>query len=93
MKTIDLRIRPIHHRLEERVRAHVFLGMLACYVGWHMTRALARLLFVEEGPEGDQRRRKSTVTFEQTTCPETFQRRAFDLLGENCRPETLYPVP
>ena len=36
MKTIDLHIRPIHHRLENRVRAHIFLCMLAYYVEWHM---------------------------------------------------------
>ncbi len=61
MKTLDLKIRPIHHRLEDRVRAHVFLCMLAYYVEWHMVRALAPLLFVDEEPEGDQLRRKSIV--------------------------------
>jgi hypothetical protein len=47
-KGLDLRIRPIHHRLETRVRAHLFLCMLAYYVEWHMRQALAPLLFVEE---------------------------------------------
>lgn len=47
-KGLDLRIRPIHHRLETRVRAHLFLCMLAYYVEWHMREALAPLLFVEE---------------------------------------------
>ncbi len=61
MKTIDLKIRPIHHRLEQHVRAHVFLCTLAYYVEWHMLRALAPLLFVDEGPEGDQLPRKSIV--------------------------------
>jgi hypothetical protein len=41
-------VRPIHHRLETRVRAHLFLCMLAYYVEWHMREALAPLLFVEE---------------------------------------------
>ena len=41
-------MRPIHHRLETRVRAHMFLCMLAYYVEWHMRKALAPLLFVEE---------------------------------------------
>ena len=45
MKTIDLKVRPIHHRREDRVRTHVFLCMLAYYVEWHMRRALAPLLF------------------------------------------------
>jgi hypothetical protein len=48
LKGLDLRMRPIHHRLETRVRAHMFLCMLAYYVEWHMREALAPLLFVEE---------------------------------------------
>jgi hypothetical protein len=44
-KTVDLRIRPIYHRTEPRVRAHVFLCMLAYYVEWHMRRDLAPILF------------------------------------------------
>jgi hypothetical protein len=48
LKGLDLRMRPIHHRLDTRVRAHMFLCMLAYYVEWHMREALAPLLFVEE---------------------------------------------
>jgi Transposase DDE domain len=44
-KTVDLQVRPIHHRREDRVRAHVFLCMLAYYVEWHMRRPLAPILF------------------------------------------------
>jgi hypothetical protein len=51
-KGLDLRIRPIHHRLETRVRAHLFLCLLAYYVEWHMREALAPLLFVEEDLAG-----------------------------------------
>ncbi len=40
-KTVDLKVRPVHHRLERQVRVHVFLCMLAYYVGWHMRRSLA----------------------------------------------------
>ncbi len=47
-KGLDLRVRPFHHRLETRVRAHLLLCMLAYYVEWHMREALAPLLFVEE---------------------------------------------
>jgi hypothetical protein len=47
-KGLDLRVRPIHHRLETRVRAHLFLCMLAYYVEWHMREALAPLLFVDQ---------------------------------------------
>ena len=45
LKSIDLKIRPIFHRLVERVKAHVFLCMLAYYVEWHMREALAPILF------------------------------------------------
>ena len=48
MKTMDLQVRPIHHRLEGRVRAHIFLCMLAYYVQWHMVDAWRELLFVDE---------------------------------------------
>jgi Transposase DDE domain len=45
LKSIDLEVRPVHHRLAGRVRAHVFLCMLAYHVQWHMRRKLAPLLF------------------------------------------------
>jgi hypothetical protein len=48
MKTIDLHIRPIHHHLEGRVRAHIFLCMLAYYVEWHMREAWRELMFADE---------------------------------------------
>ena len=48
IKTMDLKVRPIHHRLENRVRAHIFLCMLAYYVEWHMRQAWAPLLFADE---------------------------------------------
>ncbi len=47
-KTIDLKVRPIYHRLEDRVKTHIFLCMLAYYVEWHMREALAPLLFDDE---------------------------------------------
>jgi hypothetical protein len=48
LKSAELELRPIHHRLADRVRAHVLLGVLASYVEWHMRRALAPLLFDDE---------------------------------------------
>jgi transposase len=48
MKTMDLKVRPIHHRLEDRVRAHIFLCMLAYYVEWHMREAWRSVLFCDE---------------------------------------------
>jgi hypothetical protein len=47
-KTVDLMVRPIRHRLEERVRAHIFLCMLAYYVQWHMMEAWRPLLYADE---------------------------------------------
>ena len=47
MKTMDLKVRPIHHRLEGRVRAHIFLCMLAYYVEWHMREAWRALMFAD----------------------------------------------
>lgn len=48
LKSIDLEVRPIHHRLEDRVRAHIFICMLAYYVEWHMREALRPLLLADE---------------------------------------------
>jgi transposase len=57
LKGLDLRIRPIRHRTEERVPAHIFLCMLAYYVEWHLRRVWAELLFEdEELPQQRQRR-------------------------------------
>jgi hypothetical protein len=61
IKTVELHIRPIHHRKEERVRAHVLLCMLAYYVEWHMRRALAPILFDDDDRKGAHARRDSIV--------------------------------
>jgi Transposase DDE domain len=50
IKSFDMQVRPVHHYSENRVRAHVFLCMLAYYVRWHMEQALAELLFKDEEP-------------------------------------------
>lgn len=47
LKTIDLKVRPIHHRLADRVRAHIFLCMLAFYVEWHLREAWRALMFAD----------------------------------------------
>ena len=60
-KTVDLKVRPVHHRLEGRVRAHVFLCMLAYHVEWHMRRALAPLLFDDDDPAAAGATRSSPV--------------------------------
>ncbi|MGH7745058.1 MAG: IS1634 family transposase [Steroidobacteraceae bacterium] len=56
MKTIDLHVRPIHHWLETRVRAHIFLCMLAYYVEWHMREAWREMLFADEDMKRKTRR-------------------------------------
>jgi hypothetical protein len=50
IKADDLDLRPIFHRLEERVKAHVLICMLACYLTWHLRRAWAPLTFTDEIP-------------------------------------------
>jgi transposase len=47
LKTVDLKVRPIHHRTADRVRAHIFLCMLAYYVEWHMREAWRALMFAD----------------------------------------------
>ena len=61
LKTVDLKVRPIHHHLADRVRAHVLLCMLAYYVEWHMREALAPLLFDDEDPQAGEALRRSVV--------------------------------
>jgi hypothetical protein len=61
MKSVDLKVRPIHHRLADRVRAHVLLCMLAYYVEWHMRRALAPILFDDHDQATAQGQRQSIV--------------------------------
>ena len=61
IKSVDLKVRPIHHHLPNRVRAHVFLCMLAYYVEWHMRRALAPILFDDHDRTAAQAERKSVV--------------------------------
>jgi hypothetical protein len=50
IKADDLDLRPIYHRLQERVKAHVLICMLACYLTWHLRRAWAPLTYTDENP-------------------------------------------
>ena len=61
LKSIDVEVRPVHHRLAGRVRAHVFLCMLAYYVAWHMRRKLAPLLFEDHDRKAAAAARPSPV--------------------------------
>ena len=60
-ESVDLKMRPLYHRRADRVRAHVLLCMLACYVEWHMRRALAPLLFDDHDPAAAEQQRTSVV--------------------------------
>jgi len=61
LKTMDLKVRPIHHRLADRVRGHVLLCVLAYYVEWHMREALRPILFDDEDPAAGKALRTSPV--------------------------------
>jgi transposase len=61
LKTVDLHVRPIHHRLPDRVRAHILLCMLAYYVEWHLRRCWAPLLFDDHEAAAAQAARSSVV--------------------------------
>jgi len=61
IKTVDLHVRPIYHWLADRVRAHVFLCMLAYYLEWHMRQELAPMLFDDTDKEAAEATRPSVV--------------------------------
>jgi transposase len=99
IKTIDLHIRPIHHRLETRVRAHIFLCMLAYYVEWHMLQAWRPLLFADEHvdaknhrdpvaaaqPSPEAKAKAQTLTTTDKRFPVHSFRTLLDLLGRVVR--------
>jgi len=61
LKTVDLHVRPVYHWLADRVRAHVFLCMLAYYLEWHMRQRLAPMLFDDADKEKAEAQRRSVV--------------------------------
>src|SRR5438309_1356204 len=61
IKTVDLQIRPVYHWLADRVRAHVFVCMLAYYLEWHMRQRLAPLLYDDTDKEAAEAQRSSVV--------------------------------
>ncbi|MDB5910064.1 MAG: hypothetical protein JWP34_4178 [Massilia sp.] len=56
LKTVDLKVRPIHHRLANRVRSHIFLCMLAYYVEWHLRDAWRQLMFADSDQQAKRTR-------------------------------------
>jgi hypothetical protein len=61
IKTVDLQIRPVYHWLADRVRAHVFLCMLAYYLEWHMRQRLAPMLYDDTDKDAAEAQRSSVV--------------------------------
>ena len=84
IKSVDLKIRPIYHHLADRVRAHVFLCVLAYYVEWHMRGELAPLLFDDEDPAAGEARRTSPVAPAQVS--EHAERKAATKRSDDGRP-------
>jgi transposase len=93
LKSIDLLVRPLRHRLEDRVRAHIFLCVLAYYVQWHMRKALAPLLFNDEELDEDRKTRDPVLPAtpsdsakakkrDRITC-DGFEVHSFETLMEN----------
>jgi transposase len=74
LKGIDLLVRPIRHRTEERVPAHIFLCVLAYYVEWHLRRAWAPLLFEDEERREERKRRDPILPAQPSTSAEAKKR-------------------
>ena len=75
IKTIDLKVRPIHHRLADRVRSHIFLCMLAYYVEWHMREAWRELMFADTDQQAKDTR--------DPVAPATRSRAALDKIARH----------
>lgn len=78
LKSVDLNEPPIHHRLPERVRAHVFLAMLTYYVEWHMRQALAPVLFNDEEHGGTRWSPVSPAVRSETAQGKALRKRTPD---------------
>jgi transposase len=81
IKTLDLHVRPVYHWLADRVRAHVFLCMLAYYLEWHMRRQLAPMLFDDTDKEAAEARRASVVAQAQRS-PAAVRKQTTGLTAE-----------
>jgi hypothetical protein len=82
VKVDDLDLRPIYHRLEERVEAHVLICMLACYLVWHLRRAWAPLTFTDEHPP---HRDNPVAPAQRSTAAQAKASRQRDELGHPYR--------
>ena len=77
---MDIRIRPIHHRNEARVRAHIFICLLAYYVEWHLRQVLAPLLFDDETLATDRLHRDPVLPAEPSPVA---QKKKTERISEN----------
>ncbi len=78
IKTMDLKVRPIHHHLENRVRAHIFLCMLAYYVEWHMREVWRELMFADEDQAAKSMRDPVAPAQRSDEAMKKVQSRTFD---------------
>ena len=78
LKGVDLQVRPIRHRLETRVKAHIFLSMLAYYVQWHLTEAWKPLLFADEAPSDEARDPVAPAKRSESALAKVHSRRLAD---------------
>ena len=81
LKTVDLQIRPLHHWLGTRVRAHVFLCMLAYHVEWHLRAKLASLLYDEEDPAAAAERASIVARAQRSPAATAKQTRGITVDG------------
>ena len=81
LKGVDLRVRPIRHRTEDHVRAHIFLSMLAYYVEWHMRKALAPILFEDEELDEERWSRDPVAKVEPSRSVRSKKQRKTDSNG------------
>src|SRR5208282_347519 len=84
LKTVDLHVRPVYHWLADRVRAHVFLCMLAYYLEWHMRQRLAPMLFDDADKEEAEAQRRSVVAQAQRSKA-AVRKQTTGLTEDGCR--------
>jgi transposase len=82
LKGIDLMVRPIYHRVEPRVRAHIFLCMLAYYVEWHLRQAWAPLLFADEELAEDRATRDPVKPAESSATAQAKKQARHNAAGQ-----------
>jgi hypothetical protein len=82
IKSDDLDLRPVFHRLEDRVRAHVLICMLACYLTWHLRKAWAPLTFTDQNPPAPE---NPVAPARRSAAAQAKASRQHDAAGRPCR--------